>query len=169
MSAVDKFFLAQVFKKWQQRQAEDCKVIALHPLEQVNAYTFELVSADAPERGVSRQIEIVLEISVAEISHCEAGGVDAGKQQSIVTDQSSRGMQFVPASAQIPQLCRGGGAIGRLGETLCAKHQRLIRPEYRPPRKQSRNCARLGMRQVTRDACSAIDRRLRLNCPLIDC
>ncbi len=88
----------------QQRQAEDGEIVALDPLEQMDADAFELIAADAGQRGVARHVEIVVEKAVGKIAHGQPRGIDAFEQHFAVAHQRQRRMQRVRLPAQAPQL-----------------------------------------------------------------
>ena len=77
--------------------------------------------------------------------------IDAVEQHGAVAHQRQRGMQFMGAAAQGPQLLGRRGAVRRLAEALAAARQRLIGAQHQPAGNRARHRAGLGARQQTGD------------------
>ena len=82
-------FLAQKFEKRQQRQPQDCRMIALDRIEQMNAETLQLIGSGAAQKRIPR---------LPAISFDEIAG-ESCRQLSRATPTVSKTIDIFPRDA----------------------------------------------------------------------
>src|SRR5579863_7435312 len=109
---------AQEIERRNQRQPEDGEIIAIHPLEQLTAKTFQLICADAGGRRFADGIKIKIDERVGECAHGQARGVDMLEQYRTVLHKSDRRVKLMTRAGQGTKLRLRRATIGRLGELV---------------------------------------------------
>src|ERR1700722_15909446 len=124
---------AKKTQRRQQRQAEHGEIVAVEPFEQLNAKTFELISADARRRGIADDLEIVVEELVRNRPHGQAGDADMFEQHYTILDKGDRRIKLVGAAGKGAQLLTGRRPVGRFGKSAAVEREGLIGAENEAP------------------------------------
>src|SRR5258708_38836020 len=80
-------FAPQILQELQQRQTKDREMVAVDPLEQLNADTLHLIAADARRYGKSGGFDIGLEKAIRELPHGQPGDFTLLEQDGAVARQ----------------------------------------------------------------------------------
>src|SRR6266516_2627407 len=89
-------------------------MIAFDPLEQINPQPFQLVGADAGCDGLSRLIQIGVDLGLTEPAHRHARDGNGFEQRLAIAGDGDGGVQFMALPGQGAQLLGGLGAAGLL-------------------------------------------------------
>ena len=104
---------AQFGEQRQKRQAENGEIIALDPLEKLNAETFHLVAANAFQHLIAQPREIFLQKGVGETSHGERRAIRMTPDDRIALRNGDTAMQDMRLAAEEFQI--GPGFIEAFG------------------------------------------------------
>lgn len=122
--------LAQESEERQQGKAEDRGVLALDPVEELGARTFQAVGADARQHGLALKAEVGVEERVREGAHGEArpGDVAPDLVPAAVADDS--GLEGVGATAQRLEMGAGIARRGGLAEPVPVADEDLVGADH---------------------------------------
>ena len=79
--------LPQDLQKRQERQAEDCEIVAIDSREQLNTDPFELIGTDRPERRIANLIQVSIDEVLVEGPHGQGRGLYMMPKTLTVGDQ----------------------------------------------------------------------------------
>lgn len=142
-------------KKRDQRQAEDRVIVAVDPIEQLDALALELIGADGTEDPVTDTREIAVEERWREGAHMHFGRGDGRESDPAGFRDSDAGMQMVDSASKRHQMVAGTGQILRLGIAPITKSKGLVGAYDSGARMKHRDGDGLGRGQRKRDLVGA--------------
>jgi hypothetical protein len=142
-------------------------VVALDPLEEVDAHAFELIGADAPGHGSAGELEVAVDGARVEPAHRQPRAVEAFVPDLAIRRDREGAVQAVRAPAKLRDLPPRGLAVGRLMQHLAFEGQHLVGTENHAPAPAAAHCERLRDGEPAREVLRRA-RRLKLERALVD-
>jgi hypothetical protein len=160
--------LAQNREKREEGEAEDRRMVALDMIEQVNAQAFNLVGADALQRGFAGEVEIELDVVSAKYAHGHARNLAGfAKDDALPCDGEGR-VQDMCAAGQSRKLLSGCHSTRRLVKQPPFAGQGLICHYHNPVRATAAHGQSLFSGEFFRKAARVARRRRRFDGAFVD-
>src|SRR5690606_5415750 len=134
--------MPELVEKRKKRKTDDCEVIALDALEELDSLTFDLVGADAGKRLVADTGKMTADEAGVELAHRQPRNADMAPQHLAVSDEHDGAVELVRLAREGKKTTARLFHVLRLVQHLVAQRERLVGADD--------NLARLALRDIER-------------------
>src|SRR5215208_3124169 len=145
----------------QEGQSEDGRVVALDPLEEVDADALEAIAADASRHVLAGEIEVAADRGVIERPHREPRRIEAVAEDGAVLRDGESAVEMVRAPGETRELAPRRRTVHGLVHDRAGEREHLIGADHDPGRPAAGDRERLLGRKPAREILRrALDRAL---------
>src|SRR3954447_930959 len=145
----------------QERQSEDGRVVALDPLEEVDADALEAIAADASRHVLAGEIEVTADRGIIERPHREPRRIETVPEDRAVLGDGKSAVEMVRAPGETRELPPRGRTVLGLVHDRAVEREHLVGADHDPGRPAAGDRERLlGRKQAGEILWRALDRGL---------